>query len=123
MIKGDNGIVGVFGGSKEYTGAPYFCAQSALRGGADLSYVFCHSYAAQTIKSLAPDLIVLPFDDTEVDNSLKMALKRAHCLVVGPGLSRNEHIFNLTADLISTCDVPTVIVDGVPSLPFTYRTE
>jgi NAD(P)H-hydrate repair Nnr-like enzyme with NAD(P)H-hydrate dehydratase domain len=31
MIKGDRGIIGVFGGSLEYTGAPYFSGMAALR--------------------------------------------------------------------------------------------
>ena len=39
--KGQNGRIGVLGGSYEYTGAPYYAAQSALQAGADLAYVFC----------------------------------------------------------------------------------
>ena len=32
--KGQNGRIGVLGGSYEYTGAPYYAAQSALQAGA-----------------------------------------------------------------------------------------
>lgn len=39
--KGQAGRIGVFGGSLEYTGAPYFAAISALKVGADLVHVFC----------------------------------------------------------------------------------
>ena len=34
--KGQNGRIGVLGGSYEYTGAPYYAAQSALQAGADV---------------------------------------------------------------------------------------
>lgn len=30
-MKGDDGIVGIIGGSKEYHGAPYFCGMAALK--------------------------------------------------------------------------------------------
>jgi NAD(P)H-hydrate repair Nnr-like enzyme with NAD(P)H-hydrate dehydratase domain len=30
-MKGDRGIVGIFGGSLEYTGAPYFTGMGAMR--------------------------------------------------------------------------------------------
>lgn len=58
--KGQHGKVGVVGGCREYTGAPYFAAQSALRVGADLSWVFCTQSAGPTVKSYSPELIVLP---------------------------------------------------------------
>jgi ATP-dependent NAD(P)H-hydrate dehydratase len=40
--KGSNGLVGVIGGSVEYTGAPFYSAMAAIRMGADLAHVFCH---------------------------------------------------------------------------------
>lgn len=113
MIKGDNGIVGIFGGSKEYSGAPYFCGISALRTGSDLSYVFCHSAAAPSIKALAPDLIVLPFDDPDVTESLESALHRIHCLVIGPGLSRNAKNFEFCKHYISKSNAKAAVIDGV----------
>eukprot|EP00878_Enallax_costatus_P023756 GHUV01025295.1.p1 GENE.GHUV01025295.1~~GHUV01025295.1.p1 ORF type:complete len:138 (+),score=16.84 GHUV01025295.1:418-831(+) len=48
------------GGCREYTGAPFFSAMSALRMGCDLAYVFCTPDAAPVIKSYSPELIVLP---------------------------------------------------------------
>ena len=49
--KGQAGKVGVVGGNKEYTGAPFFAAYSALRGGADLAHVFCCASAGPVIKA------------------------------------------------------------------------
>ena len=48
--KGQAGKVGVLGGCREYTGAPFFAAQAAMRVGADLSHVFCTRSAAPVIK-------------------------------------------------------------------------
>ena len=50
LYKGQAGKVGVLGGCREYTGAPFFAAASALRVGADLSHVFCTRSAAPVIK-------------------------------------------------------------------------
>jgi ATP-dependent NAD(P)H-hydrate dehydratase len=50
LYKGQAGKVGVLGGCREYTGAPYFAAMSALRVGADLAHVFCTRSAAPVIK-------------------------------------------------------------------------
>ena len=52
--KGDNGCIGVIGGSFEYTGAPFYVAMSALKMGADLAHVFCSKSAALPIKSYSP---------------------------------------------------------------------
>jgi ATP-dependent NAD(P)H-hydrate dehydratase len=60
MHKGQSGKIGVVGGSKEYSGAPYFAAISSLRAGADLSYVFTTKDTAPVIKSYSPEMIVLP---------------------------------------------------------------
>lgn len=41
MHKGSAGKVAVVGGCREYTGAPFFSAYSALKLGADIAHVFC----------------------------------------------------------------------------------
>ncbi len=52
------GRVGVFGGSEDYTGAPYFASMAALRMGADLTYVFTAEEAAPALKGYSPELMV-----------------------------------------------------------------
>jgi NAD(P)H-hydrate repair Nnr-like enzyme with NAD(P)H-hydrate dehydratase domain len=59
--KGQAGKVGVIGGCREYSGAPFFAAYSALKVGADLSHVFCTAGAAAVIKTYSPELIVHPY--------------------------------------------------------------
>jgi ATP-dependent NAD(P)H-hydrate dehydratase len=61
--KGNMGRVGVIGGSIDYCGAPYYAAVSALKVGADLSWVFCSEHASIPIKSYSPELMVTPFYD------------------------------------------------------------
>jgi len=56
--KGQAGRVGVLGGSKDYTGAPYYAGQAALSVGADLLYLFTAEEACIPIKSYSPELMV-----------------------------------------------------------------
>lgn len=103
--KGQSGRVGVFGGCREYTGAPYFASISALKMGADLSHVFCTEGAATVIKSYSPELIVHPLLQEsfgrKIDEEARAALlQEAHdeiqrwmrsfkSIVIGPGLGRD----------------------------------
>ena len=66
--KGQNGRLGVIGGSIEFTGAPYFSSMAQLCGvnilinqGGDLSYIITTPEASTPIKCYSPDLIVYPY--------------------------------------------------------------
>ncbi|VDP91060.1 unnamed protein product [Echinostoma caproni] len=113
--KGEMGRIAVIGGSKEYTGAPYFAGISALHCGADLVHVICAEAAAPVIKSYSPDLIVHPDLDTNFSESRKW-IEKSHSAVFGPGLGRGENWEN-TAKLIKHCcstNKPVVIdADGL----------
>lgn len=74
-----------------YTGAPYFAAISALKVGADMVHVFCERDAGLVIKSYSPELIVHPILDQEYGiEDIETWLPRLHCVVLGPGLGRNQ---------------------------------
>ncbi|XP_038719252.1 ATP-dependent (S)-NAD(P)H-hydrate dehydratase isoform X2 [Tripterygium wilfordii] len=109
--KGQAGKVAVIGGCREYTGAPYFAAISALKIGADLSHVFCTKDAAPVIKSYSPELIVHPileesysistFEEkdrrhllAEVIGEVDKWMERFDCLIVGPGLGRDPFLLD-----------------------------
>lgn len=116
--KGQAGRVAVIGGCKEYTGAPYFAAISALKAGADLSHVFCTEGASSVIKSYSPELIVHPvLDWTNSVEEILQWLPRFHSLVVGPGLGREEQVLKSTSDVIEKAkekEIPIVIdADGL----------
>ncbi|KAH0459981.1 hypothetical protein IEQ34_010644 [Dendrobium chrysotoxum] len=128
LYKGQAGKVAVIGGCREYTGAPYFAAISALKIGADLSHVFCTKDAAAVIKCYSPELIVHPIleesysvrDDEKATVSAKVLgevkkwMERFDCIVVGPGLGRDPFLLNCVGDIIRQArdsKIPTVI-DG-----------
>lgn len=97
--KGLCGKVAVIGGCREYTGAPFFAAMTALRVGADLSHVFCTRGAAPVIKAYSPELIVHPYlpdsedaSATSLDVTLALLrdwIPRFNSIVIGPGLGRD----------------------------------
>ncbi|XP_011501775.1 PREDICTED: ATP-dependent (S)-NAD(P)H-hydrate dehydratase [Ceratosolen solmsi marchali] len=100
--KGQNGKIGIIGGSVEYTGAPYFAGMSALRVGADLVHIFCCKEASIPIKSYSPELIVHP----HLNNGLSQIvsrLKDLHVILIGPGLGRDTNIFQTVSKLIEEC--------------------
>jgi ATP-dependent NAD(P)H-hydrate dehydratase len=118
FYKGQCGRIAVVGGCKEYTGAPYFAAISAMKVGADLSHVICAREAAPVIKSYSPELIVHPILDS--DNALSQIadlLPKMHCVVIGPGLGREEHLLQAVKGVIEkarSLKLPLVIdADGV----------
>ncbi|KAK5840978.1 ATP-dependent (S)-NAD (P)H-hydrate dehydratase [Gossypium arboreum] len=129
--KGQAGKIAVVGGCREYTGAPYFAAISALKIGADLSHVFCTEGAATVIKSYSPELIVHPIleesynisgvnDEGKRDISKKILsefdkwMERFDCLVVGPGLGRDPFLLECVSKIMTRArqsNVP-IVVDG-----------
>lgn len=127
--KGRHGKIGVVGGCLEYTGAPYFAAMSALRVGADLSYVFCTPSAAATIKGYSPELIVMPYipedgeelSSEELEAAARRAVKRVDpwlqrlsCLVVGPGLGTDPLVVATASQILQQARLQglPLLVDG-----------
>ncbi|KAL2607770.1 hypothetical protein R1flu_026343 [Riccia fluitans] len=128
--KGQAGKIAVIGGCREYTGAPYYAAFSALRMGADLAHVFCTEGAGTVIKSYSPELIVHPVlresHDTNSENlswrklvekvvgDVGKWLEKFDCLVIGPGLGRDELLMECVSEIILMArerNIPMVI-DG-----------
>ncbi|XP_034943449.1 ATP-dependent (S)-NAD(P)H-hydrate dehydratase isoform X2 [Chelonus insularis] len=102
--KGQDGRIGIFGGSMEYTGAPYFAAMSAFRVGADLVHIFCCKDAGVAIKSFSPEPIVHPLlDHPDAIRQIKPWLDRLHVILIGPGLGRDDKIFKVITEVISLC--------------------
>lgn len=135
--KGFDGTIGIVGGSKEYTGAPYFAGISALKTGADLVHVFTHPDASSVIKGYCPELVVHPLlsashQDEVEDSALKISkfFSRLDVLVIGPGLGRDELQLSLTARIIELAkkeSIPMVLdadalylIEKSPSLVQNY---
>ena len=90
LHKGEAGKIGVIGGSRDYTGAPYYAGAASLRAGGDLSHIFCPEEASTPIKSYSPELMVHPvLNDTD---SLIKWFDACTSMVIGPGLGRDEKL-------------------------------
>lgn len=78
------------GGSKEYTGAPYYVGAASLRSGSDIVHVFCPEEASVPIKSYSPELIVHPIL-TDTKETIKW-LDSCTSISIGSGLGRDPKI-------------------------------
>jgi len=104
LHKGQMGRIAVIGGSPDYTGAPYYSGEAALRFGADLSSIYCALEASGPIKSYSPEVMVTPFytygsglgrqnASFHLDPILS-ALPRMHSYTIGPGLGRDPEVWS-----------------------------
>jgi ATP-dependent NAD(P)H-hydrate dehydratase len=83
----------VIGGSKEYTGAPYYAGVSSLKAGGDITHIICPEEASIPIKSYSPELIVHPcLNDIE---ETEKWMDACNSVVIGPGLGRDENLGNI----------------------------
>uniref|UniRef100_S4RJ02 ATP-dependent (S)-NAD(P)H-hydrate dehydratase n=1 Tax=Petromyzon marinus TaxID=7757 RepID=S4RJ02_PETMA len=92
------GKVGVMGGSKEYTGAPFYVGAASLRSGADIVHVFCPEEASIPIKSYSPELIVHPIL-TDEKETIKW-LDACTSISIGSGLGRDPKLADTLAEII-----------------------
>lgn len=118
MHKGQAGRVAIVGGSKYYTGAPYYAAFSALKTGADLAFVLCTESASIPIKCYSPELMVAPILPSKEHegslNEVEDLIKRANVFIVGPGLGRDGMTLEGCERIISQLrneNLP-IIIDG-----------
>ncbi|WEL16970.1 ADP-dependent NAD(P)H-hydrate dehydratase / NAD(P)H-hydrate epimerase [Halorhabdus sp. SVX81] len=112
--KGDFGEVLVIGGGP-YTGAPALAAQSALRAGADLVRVAVPAAIADEVQGYSEDLIVRPFDGTQltepaVDPLLDLATDH-DSVVLGPGLGAGEATLSAVEAFLADFE-GTAVVDA-----------
>lgn len=111
--KGRCGKICIIGGSKNYSGAPYYAAMAALRFGADLAHVFCDKEANLAIKSYSPEIITHPVlqDNTMFKKEVKIWFERFSSFVIGPGLGGRdepERVFEIVKNAVEN------IPDGKP---------
>ena len=87
--KGKNGKVLVVGGSKRYTGAPYFASIAAYRTGVDIVTLCAPEKVAWTINLMSPDIITTKMLGEELDMTHTkeiLALSESHdVLLIGNG--------------------------------------
>ena len=113
LRKGDCGRIAIFGGCVLHSGAAYIAAISALKTGADLVHVFCEKDAGPVISSYSPEIIVQPVLDQEYGmEEIDEWLPRLGCVVVGPGLGRNQAMLgriSIILEKVKLLNIPIVI--------------
>lgn len=111
--KGENGRVGIIGGSKMYYGAPILSAIAALKSGCDLSYLAVPNIHYETAKSYYPDFIVSKFQGAEF--SLKDVpqitdfLEVCDSVVIGPGMTKSENVSKAIIAFLKKTKNPSVL--------------
>ncbi|EGC36338.1 hypothetical protein DICPUDRAFT_151213 [Dictyostelium purpureum] len=115
LHKGQAGRVAVMGGSKEYTGAPYFSGISSLRIGSDICHIFTPTEGgtATALKTLSPELIVHPIEKNDPSEIIPWLLS-LHVIIIGPGLGRSQGAWNCASEVIKAArniNLP-IVLDG-----------
>lgn len=94
--KGENGRVGVVGGSKDYSGAPALNAHGALRSGCDLVKILTSEEVRDVVRSYSENFIVESYGSgyfgEEAISEAEELSKWADAVVIGSGLSRPEEL-------------------------------
>merc|ERR1712194_136745 len=145
--KGQAGRICVLGGSVDFAGAPYYAGMASLRVGGELAYMCTAEEATGPIKSYSPELMVSAIynwgrmsDDNQATvqqeqdqmvAKMEALFPRLHCLVIGPGLGRDDRVLAAVARVIRSAKkqgLPLVIdADGLwlierhPELMRDYR--
>lgn len=86
--KGTFGTVLLIGGNKNYPGAISLASESALRTGAALVAVCCHSENRNIVFSKRPELMIAANKAEDISRDIHFS--KAKALVIGPGLSVDE---------------------------------
>jgi NAD(P)H-hydrate epimerase len=102
---GVGGLV-IIGGAPGYIGAPALCARAAGRSGAGIVSVAVSRASVGPVATLAPEATFLPLPEGDAIAAASRALKlirerveQSAAIVVGPGLSKDEHAKALLAAL------------------------
>ena len=109
--KGSYGRVLIIAGSKDITGAAYFSALAAYKAGAGIVTVLTHESIDAYLKSVVPEAIVKSYGDENVSEIVMAEVKKATCIVLGPGLSTDETAVKVVSACIEVATCP-VIVDA-----------
>jgi ATP-dependent NAD(P)H-hydrate dehydratase len=114
--KGQMGRIAIVGGSPDYTGAPYYAGQSALKFGADLSFIFCAKQACNPIKSYSPELMVTSFYDEDTISPAHMErVKRKNSNLIDDFIvSKDSYVQSFKEKLAK--EMSAKIIDYLPRI-------
>jgi ADP-dependent NAD(P)H-hydrate dehydratase / NAD(P)H-hydrate epimerase len=115
------GHVACIAGSPGFTGAAALTAHSALRAGAGLVTLAIPRSLSTIMEIKLTEVMTLAVDETPAGSlalsslgALKGLAEQAHCVAIGPGLSRHEDTTRLVRKLVPTLGKPCVLdADGI----------
>src|SRR3989344_3577840 len=96
--KGDNGLVLVVGGSKNFVGAVTLSGLAALRSGADLVKVIAPEKVSWAINAYSPDLMTVKLKSNHFAQKhfklVKKLMEKYDVLLIGNGIGLNNETKN-----------------------------
>mgnify|MGYP001282085155 CR=1 FL=1 len=111
--KGDNGRVLVIGGSYDYHGAPILAAKAAMRAGCDLVYLYVPECNFEVTRASCPDFIVKKYKGDYFSPRAASEIidfgKTCDSVLIGPGLSDKESVFEGVLEILQHLHIPTVL--------------
>ena len=123
--KGTFGHVLLIAGSRGKTGAALMAAKACLKAGAGLMTIGTAETVVNSLQSRVTEEMLLPLNDkgngtisyTAANSIIKFLKVRGDVLVIGPGLSVDDEIKTLVAEVVTHSKVPVVIdADGLNAL-------
>lgn len=122
--KGDYGHVFVIGGSVGMTGAAALSSQAALLSGSGLVTLGIPRSLNPVLEAKLTEVMTLPLPETAEQTLSETALpeildfsRKADCVAIGPGLSKNSSSRELVKKLITNLDKLIVLdADGITAL-------
>jgi NAD(P)H-hydrate epimerase len=102
--KYQRGTVTVLAGTKEMSGAAYFCSLGAFRGGSGMVHLFVTEDLMDAYHNL-PELILIPYGNLS-PKEMADRINQSKAFVVGPGLGKGAVPF--LEKLLPLIEVPTV---------------
>lgn len=112
--KGDYGRVLILAGSKEYTGAAFITAESAVRSGAGLVTIVVEDDIYDILAGKLIEAMVVKYSDGDRIDEL---IKKADTIVAGPGIGKGSLNIRMLRNFILNSSCPVVLdADGLNAL-------
>lgn len=122
--KGDFGHVFVLAGSRGMTGAAFLASQAAMRSGSGLVTCGVPKSLNAIMETKLTEVMTLALPEVKegalgafAEKMILRFIKKADCVVIGPGISRHPETQKLVRNLLGKIDKPVILdADGIIAL-------
>ena len=112
--KGTYGRVGIIGGSKGMTGAPFLASTAALKSGSGLVYSIVTKDIEDIMAIKLTEVIVKSYEDIK---DCMLYIKNLDGVVLGPGLGQDKKKKSLVIEVLNNYKGPIVLdADGINAI-------